>query len=268
MAERGPEAAAGIAFYTLFSLFPLLVLLITGSSFLLEREEARQHVLNTLLELVPTASQDLIRRNILQILAARNTMGLVGIVGLLWSASGVFNGLFRNINRAWPNIGIGNVVKVRLSAVLIVLGLFVMLLLLFLVQAAMGFVASRDFPFGISDAVLLLISILSRVILYLFTFLALLQLYRWVPNTDVLWKEAAWGALFTLILSQLLTAGFSWYLSSGLDSYNLVYGSLGTLLSFMIWTYATSFIILWGGHVCAADANHQRPRAQVCDERT
>jgi len=48
------------------------------------------------------------------------------------------------------------------------------------------------------------------------------------------------------------TAGFAWYLSSGLSKYRLVYGSLGSIVALMFWLYVTSGIILFGAHLSAA----------------
>ena len=99
-----------------------------------------------------------------------------------------------------------------------------------------------------------LLSVLPR----LFTFLALLGLYRWVPNTKVKWSEAFWGALMVTLAWKIATNGFTWYFSSGLVQYELVYGSLGAVVALILWIYISGLIILFGAHLSAATARHTR----------
>jgi membrane protein len=95
---------------------------------------------------------------------------------------------------------------------------------------------------------------------WLLTFLLILALYRWVPNTRVRTFEAFWGALPAAVATQATTAGFTWYLSSGLASYQFVYGPLGAVVALMVWIYLNSLIILFGAHLSAAIGHRRRPR--------
>lgn len=254
----GIEAAAAIAFFTLFSLFPLLVLFVAGASFFLESEEARNQVLQIVLNYMPATSRTLIRENIDQVLEARGSMGIVGVVGLLWSATGVFNGLMRNLSRAWPNSGTRNVLKRRAGAVVVVLSLFILLIVLLLIQATLTFIAGRESIFGVPILLPGLIKVASRISVYVFTFGVFLLMYRFVPDVLVRWREAASAAVFAFIGSEILTTGFGMYLDSGAARYNIVYGSIGTLVSFMFWLFGMGFIILLGGYISAAYALNTR----------
>ena len=99
-------------------------------------------------------------------------------------------------------------------------------------------------------------AVLSSVVLRLFTFLALVGLYLWVPNTTVRWRDAFWGALVATLAGEIATKAFTWYLSSGFVQYELVYGSLATIVALMLWIYIGSLIILFGAHLSAAIARH------------
>ena len=92
----------------------------------------------------------------------------------------------------------------------------------------------------------------------LLVFFALWGLYRWMPNTKVRWSEAFWGALVATPAGEIATDGFSWYLSSGIVHYELVYGSLGTVVALMLWIYIGFTITLFGAHLSAAVARHKR----------
>jgi len=99
---RASQAAAAMAYYALFSLFPLLLALIAAWSFVLEREQAFQQVVGFVTEAIPI-SQTLIEKNIQRVLELRGTVGMVGLLGLLWSGMGAFEVLANNINRAWTD---------------------------------------------------------------------------------------------------------------------------------------------------------------------
>ncbi len=258
LSNCGIEASAAIAFFTLFSLFPLMVLFVAGASFLLESREIQNEVLQVVLNYVPSTSRTLIRENINQVLQARGSMGAVGIIGLLWSASGVFNGLMRNLSRAWPNAGSRNIFKRRVEAVVVVLSLFILLLLLLFTQTVLDFLEGREVIFGVPIFVPELIKFASRMSAYIFTYAVLLLMYRFVPDTWVRWREAAAAAGLAFIGMELLTTGFSMYLDSGAARYNLVYGSIGTLVSFMFWLFGMGFVILLGGYVSSAYALNTR----------
>jgi membrane protein len=255
--ERGFEAAAALAFYSVVSLFPLLLLLIAGASLVIEGQEAKTRVLETLFEFVPTVSQQLISRNIEQVLEQREGFSLLAVAVLMWSASGVFSGLLRNVNRAWSGSQLRNIVRNRFFALLMVFGLFLLLVALFLVQHAVN--VMEDMRWASNPAVALLIPS-SRLLTYSFGFLALLVLYRMVPTRHVKWRHAAVGAIASASAAELATAVYGVYLSQRLEQYNLVYGSLATMLGFMFWTYAVHAIVLFGAHL-SAQAARRRPDA-------
>jgi membrane protein len=65
-------------------------------------------------------------------------------------------------------------------------------------------------------------------------------------------QASFWGALTASIAWKAVTAGFSWYLRSGLGRYQLVYGSLGTIVALLFLIFIISMITLFGAHLCAA----------------
>ena len=257
--ERVAEAAASMAYYGFFSLFPLLLLAVVILSTTLESTLTEEQILEALLQAFPFA-RDLIAENINQVLEARNSVGVVGLLGLAWAAMGVFTVLVRNVNRAWPDAKTRNILKMRLMALLILAGLIGGLLTLFVVSTVLAFLpqtvnhmaeeatSSRFF----SD--LLMASLL---------FVTLLVLYWWLPGTRVRWRDAAWGALASSVSIAVITRGFTWYLGSGLSTYNLIYGSLGAIVALLFWIYMLSFTIFAGAHLSAALAHYKRHQMEA-----
>jgi membrane protein len=256
------EAAASIAYYALFSLFPLLLFLVTIGSSVLEIKQVEQQVLDFTATTLPTA-QDLVKKNITQVLAQRGTVGIVSIIGLLWAATSVFTILARNINKAWHSARPRNFLQRRLMGMMIV-GILTSLLLLSLFSTTLF----KLLPWLDAQTSLwresiplyetLIWKIASRLVPWFFTFVMFFGLYHWIPNTKVRWSEAAWGALVAAIAGEITKSGFTWYLASGLVKYHLVYGSLGTLVVLMLSIYLSSLIILFGAHLSAAIAHHRQ----------
>ena len=255
------HVAAALAYYTMFSLFPLLLALIAVGSFFLEGDLVQQQVVRSVTQVVPV-SEDVILRNVEQVLERRGTVGFVGLVGLLWSGTGVFTVLVNHINRAWSDAEARGFLEQRLLGLGIgLVGLFAALFSLSLLTTPLLNVLPRlelalDGPIPILGTPLwtLIASGLPALVL----FLVFLNLYRWVPNTTVRWSETAWGAAFVSLAWAAGKRGFDWYVSRDLVHYRLVYGSLGAVVALLLWIYLTSWLVLFGAHLCAAIARNRR----------
>jgi membrane protein len=252
---RAAEAAASIAFYAIFSLFPLLLALIVAGSFVLESERVQQGVLDIVAQAIPV-SQQLIEKNIRSILERRGTVGFVALGSLLWSGTSFLVILIHSINRAWPEAEPHNLLKSRWIALKMIGCLIVPLLLSSLLTTVLEILSQFRLPLlgELSICETPLWTILSSAVPRLITFFALLGLYWQAPSVQVKWSEAFLGALVAALAWEVATKGFTWYLSSGIFQYELVYGSLGTILLLMLWIYIGVLIILFGAHLCAAIA--------------
>jgi membrane protein len=262
---RSAQSAAGMAYYAFFSLFPLTLFLVavTSAIFVRDRQRAVEQVITLIRQAVPVAP-GLIRDNIEQVLKARGAIGLIGAVGTLWSATGFFSILSGNINRAWPKAQPRNFFQQRLVALIMIAVLIVLLSLSLGSTAILNFLPLGQIPV-LQDLLLpggLLRRILTTLVPWLFAFLLFLALYRWTPNTRVPWRAAGWAALIVSIVWQLAATAFAWYVGSGLARYQLVYGSLGTIIALLFWIYLASWFTLFGAHLSVAIAREYSGEAQ------
>jgi membrane protein len=249
---RAAEAAAGMAYYALFSLFPLLIALVSLGSAVLKQEQVHQQVVRLVGEAFPV-SRHLVERNVQRVLELRGTGGTVGVVSLLWSATGAFSTLARNINRAWQEAETRSFWQNRLVS-LGMIGILVIFLFLSLFSNALSSLLPRlEIPLGdgISIYETVLWSLLSNLVPWLFSFAMFFALYLWAPTRPVAWKAAFWGALITALAWEGVASVFVWYLGSEFVRYELVYGSLGTVIVLLLWIYVSSYITLFGAHLCA-----------------
>jgi membrane protein len=254
---RSAQSAAGMAYYAFFSLFPLALFLVAVASaiFVQDRGRAVEQVINLIGQAIPV-SPDLIRDNVEQVLVSRGTVSIIGIVGTLWSATGFFSILSASINCAWPHAEQRNFFEQRLVALSMIAVLVVLLILSLASTAILNFLPLWQIP--VLDSLVLrgtlLWRILTALVPWLFAFLLFLALYRWTPNTRVPWGAAGWAALVVSIVWQIAATAFAWYVGSGLARYQLVYGSLGTIIALLFWIYLTSWFTLFGAHLSAAIA--------------
>ena len=253
--QRAGEAAAGMAFYGFFSMFPLLLLLVTFGGTLLESSEAQTQVLDFLVGIFPI-SGEVIEKNIQQVLSSRGSVRSFSIIALAWSGSAIFAILARNIGFAWTSAKRRPFLIRRLIALLILVVLVVLMVLLMTANTLTRFI-----PEEVNGAaqVLLQMRFFSQFVVWVSLFVSLITLYCWIPNTIVRWSEGAWGSLVASTAIVVTTYGFTWYIRNGFINYSLVYGSLGAVAALLFWTYLLAFWVLFGAYLSAAISEFQNP---------
>ncbi len=246
------QASAGMAYYAFFSLFPLLLFMIVGASYILEIQSAYDYVMENVFRLLPTA-QNLIDANLQQVLQSRGAVGILGLIGFLWSGSSFFSILARNVNQANPNSHRRNFFEDRAVAFGLV-GLLTLLLgLSILSNTITNFLPKLDLFFWQGKPIeeTLIWRYIIKLIPFAVTEVLLICLYRYVPKHKIRWRGVLIGSAISSISWQLVTRLFSWVLAKGLVQYELVYGSLSTVVALMFWIYLISSITLFGAHLSA-----------------
>lgn len=248
--KQAAQASAGLAYYALFSIFPLLLVFIAAGSYFLDTTQVFQTVTQFVQQALPISKQA-ISQNLQEILQQRGTAGIASILTLLWSASGMFTSLAYNINLAWPHASRRNFLQNRLVGLWMIVGLIGLIIF----SLTLSWIANR-LPFTHSDnnsaSIMLGLRLISGLGSWLIIFLVFLTLYRWIPTLRVKWSATIWGALIASLAWKAATGGFAWYLDSSFGQYQLVYGSLGAIVAFLFLIYIISLITLFGAHLSAA----------------
>jgi len=251
------ETTASLAYYSLFSIFPLALLLISASSLWLGAQTAQQRVIEYLSEIFPV-SQEMLFTVIKEVIQRRGAFTFISTTSLIWSSSGFFNLLVRNINRPWLGMKPRHFVRTRLQALSIILVLGLLFLVSILFTTGMEMVNKLNLPlwqeFRRQNY---LRSFTSDFLPMLLRLVMVWSLYYWVPNTQVPRTSALVGAVFVTITWRMLTDAFTWYLNSGFAHYDLIYGSLGRTITLMLAFYFGNYILLFGNHLSAAIARHK-----------
>ncbi len=244
--------AAAIAYYALIALFPLLLVLVVAASFVLESTEVQKNVILLVETYMPTAN-DLVQANFEQILRARRTAGILAMLGLAWSALAVFFNIERALNRVWGVKRLRPFWSRMLLALIMIAGIG--LLILLSVASTTVFDVIRHLrlpvlgwePFNrplLWNMVTSLLPIFLNVVIFFL-------LYRILPYTQVSWSEVWSGALLAGLAWEGVKRIFTLYLAR-FGSYNLIYGSLGTVIALLIWFYLTGVIVLVGAEFTEA----------------
>lgn len=262
--ERGSETAASLAYYAFFSIFPMLLVFIVVGSFFVDTEVVQIQLLNALQGTIPGA-EELVIQNINHVLRLRGAVSFVALISLVWSSTSVFNILARNINRAFPHAGLLDFIKGRLRGLIIFFGLGLLLLLSLAASTLSGLIPVIEIPInGINLHETIVWQIGAFLVPVFFNWMMFWALYQWVPTVTVSRRASLFGGLIAGVAWVLLNNGFAWYLSSGLNQYQLVYGSLGTIVALLFWVYLTATIVLMGAHLTASIQASRQKRA---DER-
>jgi membrane protein len=247
---RANQAAASIAYYVIFSLFPLLLVIITAGSFFLKSEQVYFKITQLIQQSIP-AAYTLINDNLHQVLEQRGTVGVIGVITLLWAASGGFINLAYNINLAWLEAPQRNFLQGRLLAFEMIGSLSLLFFLSIILDWICNLLHVFDIPFA-SFMELDFWRWFSSVFSWLTIFLLFFGLYYWVPTVNVRGNAAFWAALITSVAWEFSTALFSLYLRSRFGRYELLYGSVGALVAFLFLIYILATVILFGAHLASA----------------
>lgn len=253
--NRGSEAAAVVSYYSLFSIFPLLIFIIAGLSSILGIQTAQEQVTEQIQRIIPV-STEYITQNIESVLRQRTSFSLIGLAGLFWAATGMFNTLVLNINRAWPQASPRNIFYNRLVAILLVSGMAAVIFFSLTFTTIIDLLPLKLIPNweAISPHIRIRTHFLTQYGPFLLRFVLVWIFYWVIPNTKVRPLPAFLGAMGTTILWEFSTRIFTWYLSSGFISYEIVYGSLGRIVALLVWIYFSSWLLIFGAYLTAAIA--------------
>ena len=236
--------AAAIAYFALFSLFPLTLLSISIASFTLG-PLMDQHLVVQKLEFITPALGQLVGPNIDEIVRARGPVTSVALVGLIWSASTVFYTLTQTLNGIWGNKQSRPIWKRRGLAILFVLAFVGPAL--FLASFASSLLA--NFRAWLPDSIIPIGGSISLVLAISLDVALFMVLYIMLPHAASTWREILPGAIGAGLLWELAKKTFLFFVSTYISVSNLVYGSVAAIVAILTWAYLSGVIFLFGAYL-------------------
>ncbi len=256
---------ASLSYYTLLSLFPLILLVLTIARLVLENSETAQEIILNALGSVTGGFRESFEEALKTVLQKRRGSGIFGTITLLVGASWVFGELVSAFNIIWgvqsPTSGgpFQFLKSTFFSFALVLAGAFLLLVSMIL-SAVLAALNSRLETLPGGTAVW---SITNIVINLMVLALVFALLFKFLPQTHVAWNDVWLGAIFTAIVWTLLQVAISYYITFS-DYAN--YGPVGATLALVVWVYLSSQVLFIGGEFTAAyadfygsRAHHERP---------
>ena len=233
--------AAAIAYFALFSLFPLTLLSISIASFNLGPLMDQQLIVKELEFIAPALGQ-LLGKNIDEIIQARGPVTAIALVSLIWSASTIFYTLTHTLYEIWGDKRRRPIWKRRGLAILFVLTFVGPAL--FLASVAGSMIA--NLRTWLPDQIIPIAGGVSIVLVILLDVALFMLLYIVLPRGTSTWREILPGAMGAGLLWELAKKAFLFFVSTYLSVSNLVYGSVAAIFAFLVWAYLSGLIFLFG----------------------
>ncbi len=247
--DKVPRLSAALAYYTVLSMAPLLIIVIAVAGLVFGREAAQGQLVGQIKDLVGADGARAIQMMLAH--AYQPTAGIIstviGIVVLLVGATGVFGELQDSLNTIWkvqPKAGRGiwGLLKDRFLSFAMVLGIGFLLLVSLAVSA--GISALNHFVGGLITAWEPALEVINFLVtLGIFTLLFAL-IYKVLPDVKISWKDVWFGAVVTALLFDLGKYLIGLYL--GNSSIGSAYGAAGSFVVLVVWIYYSSLILFYG----------------------
>jgi membrane protein len=252
--HKAPAMGAALAYYTIFAVAPLLIIVIAIGGLAFGQEAAQGHIMSQIGDLVGEEGAKAIQAMLES--ARKPTTGMVatvvGIITLIIATSGLFAQLQDSLNTVWgvapkPGRGVVGVLRDRLLSFMMVLTVGFLLLVSLVISAGLAafgkfFNYLLPMPEGVLHAINFVISF--GVIALLFA-----MIFKILPDATVSWGDVWIGAIVTSLLFSLGKFLIGLYLGkSGVAS---AYGAAGSLVVILVWVYYSAQLVLYGAEFTA-----------------
>jgi membrane protein len=278
--DKAPRLSAALAYYTLFSLAPLLVIVVAVAGLMFDQATAREKIIAGLGQVLGEEGQ----KGVVEMISSAGNKEKTGIVAtvigfltLLFGASGVFGQLKDALNSIWDvppkkEGGVMTLIKDRFLSFTMVLGVGFLLLVSLVVSAAVtaftDMMSARMLGGGVvAQVVTFAVSV--GIIAVLFA-----ALFKYLPDKKIAWADVWAGAFFTSLLFNIGKLVIGYYLGRG--SIGSSFGAAASLAILLVWLYYSGMIFFFGAEFTEVWSRARKqssdgkwePRKRPADELT
>ena len=256
--DRITKMSSSLAYYTIFSMAPLLIIIISMSGLFLGQDAAQGKIYDQLSAFIGsnTASQLQTMIQNASLSGKSKFAAIIGVVTLVVGATTVFAQIQDSINFIWgikpkPKKGWLNFLKNRFLSFSVIIGLaFLLLVSLTLSTIVDTFSAALQAHFPHITVVVLYI--INTIITLILTTLIFGAIFKVLPDAKIRWKDVLTGAITTAVLFMLAKFGISYYISK--SNVGSTYGAAGSLVILLLWVYFSAMILYFGAEFTKAYA--------------
>ena len=267
--DRGLKLSASLSYYTIFSLAPLLLLMISLAGFFFGKEAIQGQVFQEINGLIGNNAaaqiQEIIKN--MELSGKTNTAVLIGAVTLIIGATSVFGEIQDSINIIWkvkakPKRGWVKMLKDRLLSSSLIVGLGFLLIVTFMINGVL--LAVNDwmksyFP----DVTIVLFQIINVALSFIIITLLFGVIFKVLPDAKIAWKDVKIGAFFTACLFMLGRFLIGIYIEK--SQTGLAYGAASSLIIILVWVYYTAAILYVGAEFTRVYADFKGAKIEPAD---
>ncbi len=255
--DDATHLAAGVSYFAIFSLFPALLGVMAIAGIVLNSEAAEQELLQFITNNLPGSKEfissivPVVEHNVDTLVAVSIPLGIISLIGILWSATGVFAAISRAVDRAWDIPQHRSFFKAKAMQLVMILAMgipFVLSSLAGSLVAAISAFSDQRLNFLGGWLVSSVGSLTLLAIDWGLILLVFLLAYRFLPNTKTYWRYIWPGAVIATVLYELGRELFIWYLED-IARYDTVYGPASSVMVFLFWVYLSSLILVLGAEI-------------------
>ncbi|WP_293891455.1 YihY/virulence factor BrkB family protein [Flavobacterium sp.] len=267
--NRGLKLSASLSYYTVFSLAPLLLLMISLAGVFFGREAIQGQVFGEINGLIGNEAAAQIQEIIKNMeLSGETTMAvIIGGITLIIGATSVFVDIQESINIIWkvkakPKRGWLKLLTDRLLSSSLIVGLGFLLIVSLMVNGAL--LAISEWLKGyFLDVTVIVFQIANIVVSFVVIMTLFGVIFKFLPDAKIAWKDVRSGAFFTaclFMLGRFLIGIYINYTSTG-----LAYGAAGSLIVILVWVYYTAAILYFGAEFTRVYAEYMGARIEPAD---
>ena len=261
--------SASLAYYTVFSLAPMLIIIIAICGQLFGKEAVQGQMYDEIKDLVGSPAAIQIQENIKNIHLTKDTpvATIFSIIVLIIGGTGIFGEIQDSLNKIW-----GLKVKTkkvwwklilnRLLSFSLILSLGFVLIVSLLLTALIAIIGNRLNNL-LSGAGKFFIPVIDNVLSFIITTLLFAIIFKVLPDAKIKWKDVSIGAVITALLFTLGKLGIGYYL--GRSNMATIYGAAGSIIIIMLWAYYSSVILYLGAEFTKVFANSHGTKIQPND---
>lgn len=273
MENNSFRLAGALAYNTIFSLPPLLLIIISAAGAIWGEEAASNSLAHEMKGMVGEEAAKSIQEMIKNVNQSQDggIASAIGIATLIFAATTFFVTLQDSLNSIWnvkakPKNNILKVARDRFLSFGLILSIALLMLVSFVISAALTFFT--DYLQQIFPAIaVIFIHIINIAVSLAFITLLFALIYKYLPDAIIRWKDVWVGSFLTALLFVVGRFLISWYLGSG--SIGSAYGAAGSLIIILVWIYYSSLIVFFGCEFTQQYANtfgeKIRPKAHAVE---
>jgi membrane protein len=245
--HEAPALGAALAYYTVLSLAPLLAIAVAIAGLVFRKETVHGRIIEQVTGLMGSAGADAFQSMLAHAESPKAGVAvtIIGLIVLLFGASGVFSQLRKALNQIWDvkpkeNTGWRDIIKEQFSSFAMVVGIGFLLLVSLVVTtilAGLSRLAGSHVPAALLQTVNTIVSIVGITVLFAL-------IYRYVPEQTLPWSRLWLGSFATAVLFVVGKYALGLYL--GKASVGSAYGAAGSLVVLLVWVYYSAQLFLFG----------------------